>query len=66
MFGRDRTMTGLIGSTVLVPVDGDTVRGRLVDVSRRWARLEACEHADGPVDGTLYVRLPVAWVQVAP
>lgn len=64
MLGRDRALLSLKGRTVLVPVDGDTVRGRLVRVTRRWAYLEGCETTDGPVDGSLMVRLPLTWVQV--
>ena len=62
---RDKTLTRLTGAKVLVPVDGETVRGTLAAVTPAWVTLTDCQAGDGtPIEGDLMVALPLPWVQV--
>ena len=62
---RDKTLTCLTGAKVLVPVDGETVRGTLTAVTPAWVTLTDCQAEDGTtIEGDLMVALPLPWVQV--
>ena len=62
---RDKTLTRLTGAKVLVPVDGETVRGTLTAVTPAWVTLTDCQAEDGTtIEGDLMVSLPLPWVQV--
>ena len=62
---RDKTLTRLTGAKVLVPVDGETVRGTLTAVTPAWVTLTDCQAEDGTtIQGDLMVALPLPWVQV--
>ena len=62
---RDKTLTRLTGAKVLVPVDGETVRGTLTAVTPAWVTLTDCQAEDGTtIEGDLMVALPLSWVQV--
>jgi hypothetical protein len=60
-----RVLRDYVDRVVVVPVDGESVRGRLIRVRRDSIILASVEGADGAsVDGLLIVPLPVAFVQV--
>jgi hypothetical protein len=62
---RDKTLTRLTGAKVLVPVDGETVRGTLTAVTPAWMTLTDCQAEDGTtIEGDLMVALPLPWLQV--
>ena len=62
---RDKTLSRLTGAKVLVPVDGETVRGTLTAVTPAWVTLTECQAEDGTtIEGDLMVALPLPWVQV--
>lgn len=62
---RDKTLSRLTGAKVLVPVDGETVRGTLTAVTPVWVTLTGCQAEDGTtIEGDLMVALPLPWVQV--
>lgn len=62
---RDKTLSRLTGAKVLVPVDGETVRGTLTAVTPAWVTLTDCQAEDGTtIEGDLMVALPLPWVQV--
>lgn len=62
---RDKTLSRLTGAKVLVPVDGETVRGTLAAVTSAWVTLTDCQAEDGTtIEGDLMVALPLPWVQV--
>lgn len=62
---RDKMLSRLTGAKVLVPVDGETVRGTLAAVTPAWMTLTGCQAEDGTtIEGDLMVALPLPWVQV--
>lgn len=61
-----RQIKNLMGRVVVLPLGGESVRGKLKDVRGGWIILEECHTRSGPVDGELWAALPIPWIQAVP